>query len=84
MYARLVMPGSSKELLPYLEHARVVRVRKGLLVSGTEVIFRATKSKVQRYRQTWVCTIDRVPPGDWPPPKGRGTGFDPADDDAIE
>jgi hypothetical protein len=53
-------------------------------LSGTEVIFRASKSKGERYRQTWVCTIDRVAPEDWPAPKGRGTGFHPADDDAIE
>jgi hypothetical protein len=84
MYAKLLEVGTRRELLPYLENARIVRVRRGLLVSGTEVVFGATKSKGQRYKQTWICVADPIADGEWPAPPwiGRPTGFDPADDDA--
>lgn len=85
MYARLYAPGTTKDLLPYLEHARVLRVRRGLLVAGNEVIAFASKSKGQRYRQTWVCTQEPVAASEWPAPP-RDTlahGFDAADDDAC-
>ncbi|MBC7602476.1 MAG: hypothetical protein H7255_07425 [Ramlibacter sp.] len=84
MYARLYEPGTTRDMLPYLENARVVRVRKALLIMGQEVIARSTKGKGERYRQTWVCTLERISPDDWPAPPRRGTGFDAADDDAIE
>lgn len=84
LYARLYEPGTSKDILPHLENARIVRVRQGLLVTGQEVIAFASKSKGQRYRQTWVCTVDRIAPEEWTAPPRGGTGFDSADDDAIE
>lgn len=86
MYAHLREPGTSNELIPHLENARIVRVRRALLVMGQEVISRGTKSKGDRYRQTWVCSVDRIAPEDWPAPPRRGgrTGFDAADDDAVE
>lgn len=84
MYARLYEPGTTKDLLPHLENARIVRVRKALLVMGQEVVARASKSKGERYRQTWVCTVAQIAPEDWPAPPRRGTGFDIADDDAVD
>lgn len=71
-------------MLPYLEYARIVRVRRGLLVTGNEVITRASKSKGERYRQTWVCTLQPIAAGEWPAPARNpvARGFDPADDDA--
>jgi hypothetical protein len=84
MYARLYAPGTTQDLLPYLEHARIVRVRQALLVMGQEVVLRATKDKGQRYRQTWVCSVERIAAEHWPAPPRRGTGFDPADDDAVD
>lgn len=84
MYAKLLQPGTSDELLPHLEDARIVRVRQGLLVAGTEVIAWASKSKGTRYRQTWLCTQQRIQPDAWPEPPRDLTarGFDRADDDA--
>jgi hypothetical protein len=82
MYARLYERGTTKDMLPHLEHARIVRVRKALLVMGQEVIAHGSKSKGARYRQTWVCTTDQITPDAWPAPPRRGTGFEPADDDA--
>lgn len=38
MYARLYAQGTTKDLLPYQEHARIMRVRRGLLVAGNEVM----------------------------------------------
>lgn len=84
MYARLYEPGTTKNVIPYLENARIIRVRKTLLVMGQEVVARASKSKGERYRQTWVCSTERIAPHEWPSPPRRGTGFDPADDDALE
>lgn len=49
-YAKLVAPGTSNELLPHLESARIVRVRRALLVKGQEVLAYASKSKGERYR----------------------------------
>jgi hypothetical protein len=83
MLAKVTERGTSRELLPHLEHARVVRVRTGLLVAGNEVIAWASKSKGQRYPQTWLCSPNLIAPDSWPPPPrsiGR-LGFDIADDD---
>ena len=84
MLAKLLEPGTSRDLLPYLEYARIVRVRRGLLVTGNEVIARASKSRGERYRQTWVCTSQPVDASEWPAPPRHpvARGFDPADDDA--
>lgn len=84
MYARLYEPGTTKDMLPYLEHARIVRVRMALLVLGLEVIARGVKSKGERYRQTWVCSVSPIAPEDWPAPPQRGNGFEIADDDMSE
>jgi hypothetical protein len=86
MYARLYEPGTTKDLIPFLENARIVRVRRAVLVMGQEVVARASKSKGERYRQTWVCSVDQIAAEDWPAPPRRGgsTGFDAADDDAVE
>ena len=84
MYAKLLAPGTSDDLLPHLENARIVRVRQGLLVVGTEVIAWASKSKGTRYRQTWLCTQQKIRAEEWPaPPRDPiAKGFDLADDDA--
>jgi hypothetical protein len=84
MFAKLLEPGTARELIPHLEQARIVRVRRGLLVVGVEVIVRAAKGKGQHYRQSWVCTSQPIADGDWPPPPRDpiAQGFDPADDDA--
>lgn len=84
MVAKLLLPGSCDEMLPRLEHARVLRVRRGLMVGGNEVLARASKSKGERYRQTWLCTIEAIAPHEWPaPPRDPvAAGFYPADDDA--
>lgn len=84
MVAKLLRPGTSEELLPHLEHARVLRVRRGLMVAGNEVLARGSKSKGERYRQTWLCTIEPVAAADWPaPPRDAvANGFHAADDDA--
>lgn len=86
MVARLLIPGTADNLLPHLEHARVLRVRRGLMVAGNEVVARGAKSRGERYRQTWLCTVEPVAPGDWPaPPRdGVANGFHPADDDGGE
>lgn len=86
MVARLLELGTTRELLPHLEHARIVRVRRGLLVAGDEVIARASKSKGERFRQTWLCSVERIPPDAWPaPPRNPSArGFDIADDDAVD
>ena len=84
MLAKLLEPGTSREMLPHLEHARIVRVRRGLLVTGNEVIAWASKSRGERYRQTWVCTQQPIAASEWPaPPRDPvARGFDRADDDA--
>ncbi len=84
MLAKLVAHGTSNELIPHLEHARVLRVRRGLMVAGNEVIARASKSTGERYRQTWVCTVEPIAPHEWPaPPRDSvAAGFHEADDDA--
>ncbi|MDB5975125.1 MAG: hypothetical protein JWR07_1885 [Nevskia sp.] len=81
MMARLLEPGTTKELIPHMEDARIVRVRRAILVAGTEVISRASKSKGERYRQTWVCSVEQIPFAEWPAPPRTGSGFDAADDD---
>ena len=67
-----------------MEGARVLRVRRGLMVAGTEVLARASKSKGERFRQTWLCTAEPIAPHEWPaPPRNPcARGFDAADDDA--
>lgn len=37
-----------------------------LMVAGNEVVARASKSTGERYRQTWLCTIDPIEPAEWP------------------
>jgi len=83
MLAKLLSPGTSNELIPHLEHARVLRIRRGLMVAGNEVIARASKSKGERYRQTWVCTVEPILPHEWPetPRDAVADGFHEADDD---
>jgi len=84
MLAKLLEPGTSRELLPHLQNARLLRVRRALLVAGVEVIARASKSKGERYTQTWVCTAKPIRDDEWPTPPRHAVarGFDPADDDA--
>jgi hypothetical protein len=84
MLAKLLEPGTSRDLLPHLQDARMLRVRRALLVAGVEVIARASKSKGERYRQTWVCAAKPISHDEWPaPPRDpMARGFDPADDDA--
>lgn len=71
------------ELLPRLESARVARVREALTIVGIEAVPRGRKS-VERYPQTWVCTVGSIAAERWPDrPRNRFclNGFDPADDD---
>lgn len=84
MIARLLLPGTSSELVPHLEHARLLRVRRGIIVTGNEVLARAAKSSGERYRQTWVCTVEAIAPHEWPAPPRDAVagGFHEADDDA--
>ena len=86
MIGKLTEPNTTRDMIPHLENARIVRVRRGLLVMGTEVIARASKSKGERYPQTWVCTQQPIADADWPvPPRDPAKrGFDPADDDADD
>jgi hypothetical protein len=82
--ARLVKPGTAEELLPSLIGARVVGVRRTLLITGDEQVPQGRKS-VERYQQTWLCAGERIPPIEWsamPLQRSKSpTGFDPADDD---
>lgn len=57
MMAKLLEPRTSRDLFPHLQDARIVRVRRALLVVGTEIIAWASKSKGTRYRQTWVSVL---------------------------
>ena len=84
MPAKLLEPGTSTDLIPHMQDARLLRVRRALLVSGLEVIARASKSKGERYRQTWVCSASPIRDDEWPaPPRDPlARGFDPGDDDA--
>ncbi len=85
MLAKLLEPGTARDMIPHMEQARIVRVRRALLVAGVEVIARGAKSKGERYKQTWVCSPTPIAPDDWPsPPRSPVTsGFDAADDDAA-
>ena len=77
-YNLVRMPGTSTELIPHLKDARIVRERRSLLAAGVEVLARASKSKGERFRQTWVCTVEAIDPSDWLPPHRamqRRTGF---------
>jgi hypothetical protein len=82
--ARLIKPGTGEEILPSLLEARVIGVRRSLLVSGVEQIAQGRKN-VERYPQTWLCSSERIPEIRWAAmPRLRSkspTGFDPADDD---
>lgn len=80
--ARLLARETSKDLLPPIENARVLRVRRGITVAGNEVLAQFSKSKGERYRQTWVCVVEPIAPEEWPAPPRTGNGFDIADDDA--
>ena len=81
MIAKLMEPGTTNELLPHLENARIARVRRALLVNGVEVIARASKSKGERFNQTWICSAEPIAHEEWPALPRRGTGFDISDDD---
>lgn len=83
--ARLLKPGTSQEILPSMIDARVVGVRRSLLIAGLEQVTSGRKT-VERYPQTWLCAHERIAPIEWAarPPTRRepnATGFDPADDD---
>lgn len=82
--ARLLQSGTGQELLPSLLDARVLGVRRSLLISGIEQVPQGRKD-VARYPQTWLCSSERIPEIHWAAmprqaPKGP-PGFDPADDD---
>lgn len=81
LIARLCDWDTSKELLPALEKARLIRVREALLLHGEEAVPRGRKS-LDRYPQTWVCATGVIQAERWRalPREVRG-GFDPADDD---
>lgn len=84
--ARLLKPGTGEELLPSLLDARVVGVRRSLLIAGVEQIPQGRKN-VERYQQTWLCSSERIPEIRWAamprPTRRSSTGFDPVDDDAA-
>lgn len=82
MLAKLLDPMKGSDLIPHMENARVVRVRRGLLVIGVEVVARASKSKGERFRQSWLCAPARIQPDQWlsPPRSVTAKGFDAADD----
>ena len=85
MLAKLIEPGTTNDLIPHLENAHIARVRRALLVNGVEVVRRASKSKGERYKQTWVCASQPISSDEWPASSRdpRNHGFDPADDDAT-
>jgi hypothetical protein len=82
LLAYLFTPGTSEDMLPRVEYAKVARVRQALTIVGIEAVPRGRKN-VQHYRQTWVCSVQPIPPDQWPerPRAHSATGFDPADDD---
>jgi hypothetical protein len=84
--ARLLKPGTGEELLPSLIDARVVGVRRSLLIAGIEQVPQGRKG-VERYPQTWLCSHERIPDIHWAamprPTATSATGFDPSDDDAA-
>jgi hypothetical protein len=82
--ARLTKPGTGEELLPSLGDARVIGVRRPLLIAGIEQVPQGRKN-VERYSQTWLCSPARIPEIQWAamPKRARRslTGFDLEDDD---
>jgi hypothetical protein len=85
--ARLIKLGTGEELLPSLVGARVVGVRRSLLISGIEQVPQGRKG-VERYPQTWLCSHERISEARWAAmPRSRtrsATGFDPADDERLD
>jgi hypothetical protein len=82
LLAYLVEPGTTQDMLPRLESARVARVREALTIVGTEAVPRGRKS-VERHAQTWVCAVEPIAHERWPerPRERLASGFDPVDDD---
>jgi hypothetical protein len=81
--ARLLKPGTSEELLPSLLDARLLGVRRSLLIVGMEQVPQGRKD-VERYPQTWLCSAEKIPPIRWaavPLHRSGVRGFDPSDDD---
>lgn len=84
---QLLKPGTREELLASMIEARVIGIRRSLLISGLEQVTSGRKT-VERYRQTWLCAHERISPLEWaagPPPSGprSSTGFDREDDDVA-
>lgn len=82
LMAYLFEPGTRRDILPRIEFARVLRVRKAITIMGIEAVPRGRKN-VQRYRQTWVCATEPIAAASWPERPGAraATGFDAIDDD---
>ena len=84
--AKLLKPGTAEEVMPALIGARVIGVRRSLLIAGEEQVPQGRKS-VARYQQTWLCAAERISPLEWaarPRRAGGVPGFDPADDDNCD
>ena len=82
MLAYLFEAGTRDEVLPRVEYARVARVRQALSIVGIEAVPRGRKN-VERYPQTWVCSVQPIPADRWPerPHLPSATGFNRDDDD---
>lgn len=81
--AKLLKPGTAEEVIPSLIGARVIGVRRSMLITGEEQVPQGRKS-VARFQQTWLCAAERISPLEWAarPRRSNGIpGFDPADDD---
>jgi hypothetical protein len=86
LIAYLHEPGSANEILPKLTDVRVLRIREALLLAGIEQVPRGRKS-VERYAQTWVCTVTPIALERWPMRLANQpsvSGFAPEDDDCPE
>lgn len=82
--ARLYKPGTQQDLVPQLVGARVVGVRRSMLISGEEEIAVGRKG-ADRFAQTWLCSPTPIDPRRWAnfgkaSPRSA-TGFDAGDDD---
>jgi hypothetical protein len=58
--AELLCP-ANKPLIPGLTHARMLKVESGLLIAGLERTYSSTKDHGTDHRQSWYCTVARVP-----------------------